>query len=159
MSKKSEEDLKKITFDKHVDDNKVKNLNIDNKDILHLNNGEDLSHNIGVQHEQEGQHNHFGGPVVNKHQPNHHLEGHNEGNNIDKEVDEVAEVVEEMHLLGDDESSTDKNFDLIENAIQLDESEDGSEYESALEMSDAEDDVSVDDPAENPVQYTQCHLC
>ena len=46
---------------------------------------------------------------------------------IDEEVDEVAEVVEEVHLVGDNESSTDKNFDLIENAIQHDESKDGSE--------------------------------
>ena len=117
LNKKSEEDLKKITFDNHVNDNEVEDLNIDNKDILYLNDGGDLSCNIGVQHKQEDQHNHCGGLVVDKHQPNHHLEGHNEGNDIDKEVDEVAEIVEEVNLVGDNKSSTDENFDLIENAI------------------------------------------
>ena len=128
LNKKLEEDLKKITFDNHVDDNEVKDLNIDNKDILHLNDGGDRSRNIGVQHEQEDQHNHFGGTTVDKHQPNHHLEGHNKGNDINKEVDEVADVVEKVHLVGDEELSTNENFDLIENAIQHDESEEGSEY-------------------------------
>ena len=66
-------DLKKVTFDDHVDENEVKDLNIDNKDILHLYDGGDLSCNIGVQHKQEDQHNHFGGPVIDKHQPNQHL--------------------------------------------------------------------------------------
>ena len=70
----------------------IKDINIDNKDIRHLNNGGNLSWNIGVQHEQEHQNNHFGGPVVDKHQPSHHLEGHNEGNHIDEEVDKVTEV-------------------------------------------------------------------
>ena len=90
LNRNSEEDLKKITFNDHVDDDEVKDLNIDNKYILHLNDGGDLSRIIGVQHKQEDQHNHFGAPVVDKHQPTQHLEGHNKGNNIDKEVDEVA---------------------------------------------------------------------
>ena len=92
LNKKPEEDLKKITFNNHVDDDEVEDINIDNKDIRHLNNGGNLSWNIGVQHEQEHQNNHFGGPVVDKHQPSHHLEGHNEGNHIDEEVDKVTEV-------------------------------------------------------------------
>ena len=48
MNKNPEEDLKKITFDRHVDDNEVQDLTIDNKDILHLYDGGDLSYNIGV---------------------------------------------------------------------------------------------------------------
>ena len=134
-------------FDDHVDDNEVEDLNIDNKDTLHLNDGNNLSRNIGVQHKQEDPHNHFGGPVVDKYQPNQHLEGHNKGNNIDKEVDKVAQVVEEVHLVGDQKSSTDENFDLIENAIQYDESKEGSEYESTQE-----DNTSVDDSAKNLVE-------
>ena len=70
LSEKPEEDLKKITFDNHIDDNEVEDLNIDNKDIRHLNDGDYLSCNIGVQHEQEVQHNHSGGPIVDKHQQN-----------------------------------------------------------------------------------------
>ena len=68
----------KATFDDNIDDNEVDDLNINNKDILHLNDGGNLSCNIGVQQEQEDQHNHFGGPVVDKHQQNHHFKGHNE---------------------------------------------------------------------------------
>ena len=83
LNKYPEEDLKKITFDNHIDDNEVKDLNIDNKDILHLYDGGDLSRNIDVQHEQEDQHNHFGGSVVDKNQPNQHLEGHDKSINID----------------------------------------------------------------------------
>ena len=64
-----------------------------------------------------------------------------------------------MHLVGDNKSISDKNFDLIENAIQHDESKDGSEYESAQEMSDAEDNISVNNPAENPVNIKEGHLC
>ena len=67
LSKKPEGDLKKITFNGNVDDDEIKDLNIDNEDILHLNDGGDLSRNIGVQHEQEDQHNHFGGPIIDKH--------------------------------------------------------------------------------------------
>ena len=73
LDKKPEEDLKKTTFDDHIDDDEVKDLNIDNKDIPYVNDGGDLSRNIGVQHKHEGQYNHFCGPVVDKHQPNHHL--------------------------------------------------------------------------------------
>ena len=62
LNKNPEEDLKMITFDDHVDENEAQDLNIDNKD-----DSGDLSCNIGVQHEQEDQHNHFGGPVVDKH--------------------------------------------------------------------------------------------
>ena len=54
-----------------------------------------------------------------------------------------------MYLVGDEESSTDKNFDLVKHAIQHDESEEGSEYKSAQE-----DDVSVDDSVEDPMDYT-----
>ena len=60
-----------------------------------------------------------------------------------------------MNLVRDDKSSTDENFDLTKNTIQHDESEDGSEYESAQETSDAEDDISVPDPTANPVDYTR----
>ena len=64
LNKNPEEDLKKITFDNHVDGSEVQDLNIENEDILHLYDGGDLSRNIGVQHKQKDQHNHFGGPVV-----------------------------------------------------------------------------------------------
>ena len=50
LNKNPEGELKKITFDNHVDKNEVQDLNIDNKDILHLYDGGDLSCNIGVQH-------------------------------------------------------------------------------------------------------------
>ena len=87
LNKNPEDDLQKITFDDHVDGSEVQDLNIDNKDILHLYDDGDLSRNIGVQHEQEDQHNHFGGPVVDEHQLDKHLEDHDKGDNIDDEVD------------------------------------------------------------------------
>ena len=93
---KFEEDLKKITFDNHVNDNEV----------------EDLS--------------------------------------INKEVDEVVQAVEEVHVVGYNESSTDENFGLGEHDNQHDESEEGYEYESVQE-----DDASMDDSAEDPTEYTQ----
>ena len=46
LNKNPEEDLKKILFGNHVNDNEVKDLNINNKDILHLNDGGNLSCNI-----------------------------------------------------------------------------------------------------------------
>ena len=53
LNKNPEEDLKKITFNNHVNENEVEDLNIDNKDTPHLNDGGDLSCNIEVQHKQE----------------------------------------------------------------------------------------------------------
>ena len=50
LNKNSEEDLKKIMFNNHVDGSEVEDLNIDNEDILHLYDGGDLCCNIGVQH-------------------------------------------------------------------------------------------------------------
>ena len=64
---------------------------------------------------------------MDKHQLDQHLEGHDKGNNIDKEVDKVAQVVEEVYVVGNDESSTDENFDLGEHTIQHDEPKEGSE--------------------------------
>ena len=99
LNKNPKEDLKKITFDDHVDGSEVQDLNIDNKDILHLYDGGDLSCNIGVQHKQEDQHNHFGGPVADKHKPDKHLEDHVKGDNVDEEVDEVVQADEEVHVV------------------------------------------------------------
>ena len=90
--------------------------------------------------------------MINEHQPNYHLESHNKGNNINKELDEDAE---EVHLVGDDKSSTDENFGINEDTIQHAESEDDSDYESTQEMSNEEDNISVEDPSENPVENPQ----
>ena len=95
LNKNPEEDLKKITFNDHVDGSEVQDLNIDNKDILHLYYGGDLSCNIGVQHEQEDQHNHFGGPIVDKHELDKHLEDHVKGDNVEEEVYQVVQANEE----------------------------------------------------------------
>ena len=73
LNKTPKEDLKKITFDNHVDDNDANDLNIDNKVILHLNDGGGLICNIGVQHKQEDQLDHFGGPIIDRYQPSQHL--------------------------------------------------------------------------------------
>ena len=142
-------------FDDHIDDDDVEDLNITNKDIPYLNDGGNLSRNIGVEHKQKNQRNHFACSVVEEHQPNHHLEGYNNGNDINKEVDEVAEVVEEVHVVRDNESSTNNNFDMNENAMPYDESADGFEYEYAHGMSDLENNLSIDGHTENPVNYTQ----
>ena len=69
LNKNPEEDLKKTMFNDHVDGTEVQDLNINNEDILHLYDGSDLSCNIGVQQEQEDQHNHFVGHVADKHKP------------------------------------------------------------------------------------------
>ena len=44
----------------------MQDLNIANEDTIHLYNGSDISCNIGVQHDQEDQHNHFGGPAMKR---------------------------------------------------------------------------------------------
>ena len=93
MNNNPEEDLKKIKFDNHVDSNEVQDLNVDNKGILHLYDGGDLSRNIEVQHDQEDHHNYFGGPVVDKHQPYEHLEGYDKDNIIDKEVMKLLKLL------------------------------------------------------------------
>ena len=70
QKKKPEEDLVRLTFDVDIDDDEVDDLNINNEDILHLNDGGDLSCNIKDKHKQDNQHNHFGGPIFEEHQPN-----------------------------------------------------------------------------------------
>ena len=47
-------------------------------------------------------------------------------NNIEEEVEEVAQAVEEVHVVEDDESSTDENFDITQYDNQHDQSEDDS---------------------------------
>ena len=100
-------------FGDDVDDTEVQDLNIANEDILHLYNGSDLRRNIGVQHNQEDQHNHFGGPAVNEDYRDKQLEDHVEDDNVNEEVDEDAQADEGVHLVGDDESSTNDNFDMF----------------------------------------------
>ena len=126
-----EDDLQKLTFDNDVDDTEVQDLNIANEDILHLYDGSDLSHNVGVQHNDEDQHNHFGGPAVNEDDPDEQLEDQVEVDNVDEEVDEDAQDDEGVHLVGDDESSTDDNFDIFWRDVQHDKSKEESVYESA----------------------------
>ena len=94
LNKNPEEDLKKITFGNHVNGTEVQNLNNDNEDILHLYDGGDLSCNIGVQHEQEDQHNHFGGLVADEHKPDEHLGDYVKGDNVYEKVDVVAQADE-----------------------------------------------------------------
>ena len=142
-----EEDLKEITFDDHIDGSEVQDLNIDNKDILHLYDGGDLSRNIRVQHEEEDQLNHFGGPVADEHELDEHLEDYVEGDNFDKEVDEVVKANEEVHVVGEDESTTGDSFDMVEHNDQHDESKEESVNESA-----EEDNALMNNPAEDPVE-------
>ena len=112
--------------------------------------GGDLSCNIGVQHEQEIQHNHFGGPVADEHEPDKHLEDHVEGDNVNKEVGEVVQANEDLHVVGDDESSADDNFDIFGHDDQHDKSEGESVYESAKE-----DNAPMNDLTKDPVDYRQ----
>ena len=141
--KNPEDDLQLVTFDKDVDDvvdgtevqdlhiangTEAQDLHITNEDILHLNDGSDLSCNISFQHENEDQHNHFGGPAVNKEDPDGEVEDQA------KDVDEYANVDEAIHLVGNDESNTDNDLELA----QQDESKD--EYDSI-----DEDDESIID--------------
>lgn len=69
LNKNPENDLQKITFDDDVDDTEVQDLNIENIDILLFYDGSDLRRNVGIQHDNEDQHNHFGGPIVNEDNP------------------------------------------------------------------------------------------
>ena len=48
--------------------------------------------------------------------------------NVDKEVDKVVQANEEVHVVGEDESSTDDNFDMAEHDDQYDESKEESVY-------------------------------
>ena len=146
LNKNPEQDLKKITFDDHVDDTEVQDLNIANVNILHIYDDSDLSSNVGVQHNQEDQHNHFGGPAANKDDPDKHLNDHVEGDNVNEEDDEDAQAYEGVHLVGDDELSTDDNFDIFGHGVQDDKSVDESAYESAEEY-----DEPNADPVEDPV--------
>ena len=87
LNKNPEDDLQKITFDNDVNNTEVQDLIIENEDILYLYDGSDLSCNVGIQHNNEDQHNHFGGPAVNKDNPEEQLEYHVEDNNFDANVD------------------------------------------------------------------------
>ena len=69
--KNCEVDLKNLVANIGINNDEVNDLG--DKDALHLNNGlagnEDIA-NDGVQHEQDNQHNHFGGPIENEGQQN-----------------------------------------------------------------------------------------
>ena len=87
LNKNHKVDLQKITFDNHVDGTEVQDLNIANEDILQLYDGSDLSRNIGVQHNQEDQPNHFGAPAANEDDLDKHLEDYVEGDTVNEGVD------------------------------------------------------------------------
>ena len=108
-------------------------LNNADENAIHLNDGSDLSRNIGVQHENEDQHNHFGGPAVNEDDPDDEVKDHAE------DADEYGNVDEVIHLVGNDESNTDDDLELA----HQDESED--EYDSVDEDKDDESITDEDD--------------
>ena len=148
---RSEDDLQMATFDRDVDDGvdgtKVQDLNIEHiahgtvaqvlniadEDALHLNDGSDLSCNIGVQHENKDQHNHFGGPALNEDDPDEEVEDHA------KVADEYGNVDDAIHLVGDDESSTDDDIELAQQHASKDE------YDSVVEDEDDESITDADD--------------
>ena len=63
---------------------------------------------------------------MDEHELDKHLDNHDEGNNIEEEIEKVAQVVETVHVVGDNESSTDENFDIAQYDNQHDQFEDGS---------------------------------
>ena len=87
---------------------------------------------------------------MDKHQPDKHLEDHDKGDNIKKEVDKVVQAVKEVHIVGDNESSTDKNFDIAEHNNQHDKFKEDSVNQFA-----EEENGSVDIPVKDPVDYRQ----
>ena len=107
--KNPEDDLQLATFDRDVNDSvdgtEVQDLNIDHiehgtvaqvlniadEDALHLKDGSDLSRNIGVQHENEDQHNHFGGPALNEDDPDEEVEDHAEDADKYDNVDDAIQ--------------------------------------------------------------------
>ena len=82
---------------------------------------------------------------MNKEDPREEIEDHDKDHNLEEYVDENAMVDDAVHVVGDDESSTDDNLDIPEEVAQQDESKD--EYESANE-----DDKPIVDPDEDPVE-------
>ena len=149
----------KATFDNGIDNdndnNEVEDLNINNEDILHLNDGGNLNCNIEDEHEQENQHNYFGGPILEVHQPNHHLGGHNKNNNINEEGDEVEELIEDSCVVIEDELSNNKNFDISDNYMPDYETKDEVDYEYTHETGDSEDDISFNDHTDDPMNHIQ----
>ena len=106
QKKKPEEDLVRPTFDIDIDDDEVNDLNIDNEDILHLNDGSDLNRNI--EHKQENQQNHFGGAIAEEHEPNDPVEEHDKNNDINEENDDSCVVIEnELSIYEEYESNID----------------------------------------------------
>ena len=95
LNKNPEYDLQMIDFDDDVNDTEVQDLNIKNEDILHLHDGSDLSRNVGMQHNNEDQHNHFGGPAMNEDNQEEQLEDHVKDDNLDEDVDEDAMSMKE----------------------------------------------------------------
>ena len=142
-----------IEFDDDVDDTEVQDLNIENEDILCLYNGSDLSRNVGIQHDNENQHSHFGGPAMNEEDPEEQLEDQVEDNNLDEDDDEDSLADERIHVVRDDESSTDDNLDMFEQEGQQDGSEDESTDESVDEY-----DETIADPVEGPGIYRRSHM-
>ena len=84
---------------------------------------------------------------MDEQEPDEHLEDHVEGDNVNKEVDEVVQADVEVHVVGDDESSADDNFNMFEHDNQHDESEEEFVYEST-----EEDNAPMNNPAKDPVE-------
>ena len=105
------------TFDVDIDNDEVNDLNINNEDILHLNDGSDLNRNIEDEHEQDNQHNHFGGPIFEEHQPNDPVAEHDGNNDINEEHDDSCVIIKY-------ESSNDNEYELNVDHMSEDENKD-----------------------------------
>ena len=71
------------------------------------------------------------------------FEDHVKDNNFDEDVDEDVHVDEGVHIVRNNESITDDNFDMYGQGIQQDESDDESVEE---------DNAPMNNPVEDPVE-------
>ena len=141
QKKKSEEDLVRPTFDVDIDDNEVDDLKINN-------NGSDLNRNIEDIHEQENQHNHFGGPIFEEHQPNNPIAEHDENNDINEEHND-------SHVIIEDELSINDEYEFDVDHLSEDENEDYGDDDYTHGNLFQYDNISDNNDTDDPISPTR----
>ena len=117
--KESWDRFEELVADLGIDNDEVDDL--DNEDAIHLNDGfgdiKDIV-NDGVQHGEDNQQHHFGGPIENEGEQYDHFGGPDQENEIpDHDINIDDDVVEDdnhnrMNIIPDDSSRT--NSDTAE---------------------------------------------
>ena len=141
--KNPEDDLKNLVSDVDVDDDEANDLvdDLNDKDTIHLNDGfSDIKDivNDRVQHEEDNQQHHFGGPIENKGEQYNHSGGPDQENvMLDHNVNIDDDVVEDkdhngMNIVYNESSRTSSDTNESSNTT-------GAHPDNTEDLSDEDD--------------------